>query len=298
MMLSALGFTSCLNTDGENKNEATITYGGTYCFNHVTDMQTGETFISTEPQYTLLLNYTDQLITPSMSSIRLTADGSNYAFKLPALKVSTGMQDYSYACSGSDITPEGQTQAYVFDRFSFKAIDRAIKTANGNYIYSPVYDISYSINNRYSVVVFPTRYDLLGHTTATADGSDPYTTKDPIYTIVLDPKTGKATIGITDARFASDQSNMKIGVKDLPYKVTASGISISTEPGEKIQLKDTAGDVKDAYLSDINLRINIPTTKGSTISFHANITGLQGNSAITDYDVTASLSYYVPTDND
>lgn len=299
LMLSALSFTSCLNSDEGNKSEATLTYGGSYCFNRVTDMQTGESFISTEPQYSFLLNYTENLITPSMSNIRLnSADGSALAFKLPALKVNVGMQDYSYTCNGSDLTPEGQTQAYIFDRFSFKVIDRAIKTSNGNYLYSPVYDINYSINNRYSVIVFPTRYDLLGITSSIADGSDTYTTKDAIYSILLDPKTQKANITIQDARFASGHAYMRIGVKDLPYTITGAGISIITEQGQKIQLYDNAGEVKGAYLSDLNLRINVPSGNASSISFHANIVGLQGSSQADEYDVVATLSYYVPTSED
>lgn len=299
LMLSALPFTSCLNSDEGNKSEATITYGGSFCFNRVADMQTGESFISTEPQYTFLLNYTENLITPSMSNIRLNgADGGALAFKLPALKVNVGVQDYSYTCNGSDITPEGQTQSYIFDRFSFKVIDRAIKTSNGSYLYSPVYDITYSINDRYSVTVFPTRYDLLGVTSSIADGSDTFTSKDVIYTISLDTKTQKANITLTDARFASNHSYMKIGVKELPYTVTAAGITIKTEPGEKIQLYDTVGKIENAYLSDVNLRINVPSGNGSSLSFHANITGMQGNAQADEYNVTASLSYYVPTSND
>lgn len=297
LLFAALAFTSCLNNDGENKSEATVTYGGSYCFNYVTDMQTGESFISTEPQYSFLLNYTDMLITPSMSNIKTSENGSSLSFKLPALEVSTSSQDYSYTCSGTDLIPEGQGQAYVFDRFSFKVIDRALKTSSGSYIYSPVYDIAFCISSRYNVVVFPTRYDLLGTTTATADGAtDSYSNNEPIYSISVDPKTNLASIAINDARFAAEHSGMKIGVEKVPCTITSSGITIATEPGEKFQLKDLAGNVEGAYLSDINLRINVPSGIGSNISFHANITGLQGNSG-TDYDVTASLSYYVPASN-
>jgi len=297
VMLSAIGFTSCLSSDGENKNEATLTYGGSYCFNRVTDLQTQETFITTEPQYTFNLDYTNQLITPSMSSIKFAADGAGYAFKLPSLQVSTSSpQEYSYACSGSDIIPEGQTQAYIFNRFSFKAIERSIRTANGNYIYSPVYDISYRINNRYDVMVFPTRYDLLGTTTVPGDDpAKPFTTTQPIYSLSLDTKNQKASLAITDAKFADGHTYMKIGVLELPYTVTASGISISTEPGEKLQLRDIAGNVKDAYFSDVKIRIQVPSSKGSSISFKVNVIGLQGSTTDDIYEVHAALSYYVPS---
>lgn len=297
IMLSALGFTSCLGSDGENKNEATLTYGGSYCFNRVTDMQTGDAFISTDPQYSFNLDYTNQLITPSMTGIQLSEGFGGLSFKLPALKVSTSSpQEYSYTCSGSDLIPEGQGQAYIFDRFSFKAIERNIKLSNGAYIYSPVYDISYTISSRYNVMVFPTRYDLLGTTTVPGDDpTKPFTSTKPIYSISLDLKTNKASITITDAVFAGSHSYMKIGVQEVPFTVTASGITIATEPDVKFPLRDSAGNVENAYFSDINLNINVPSSKGSSISFKVNVIGLQGSATDEIYEVTAPLSYYVPS---
>lgn len=298
--LSALAFTSCLSSDGENKSEATLTYGGSQCFNYVTDRQTGESFISTAPQYSFHLNYTDQLITPSMSNIQIAEDGSGLQFKLPTFKVNVGTQndDYSYGCSGSDIIPENAAQAYVFNNFSFKAIDRALRTANGNYIYSPVYNISFMLNGRYSVTAMPMRYDLPGVTTSTATAGEakPYSTKQPIYTITLDLKTKKATFAITDAQFDTGHSYMNIATSDpIPFEVSASGITFASEPGQQIQLKDMTGKVEGAYFSDIEGRINLPSSRASSISFHVNINGLQGTSTSTEYDVTADVSYYVPT---
>lgn len=300
LLLSAMSFTSCLNSDDDNRSEATITYGGAYCFNYVTDIQAEESFISTEPQYSFLLNYSQNTITPSMSNIKLNgADGSALAFKLPALSVSTGLENYSYACNGSYLIPEGQTQAYIFDNFSFKVIDRAIRISNGSYIYSPVYNISYTINNRYDVMTLPVRYDLLGITTSKSneEGATSYTSKDIVYTIVLDPKTNKAGITLTDARFDSSHSYMSIGVKDLTYTISGTSIIINTPQDEKIQLYDAAGKVENAYLSNLNLRINIPSGNASSISFHANIAGLQGSSQAKEYDVVANISYYFPTGN-
>lgn len=303
LALSTLAFTSCLSSDGENKSEGTLVYGGSMCFNYVTNAMTNESFISTDPQYIFNIDYTNQLITPSMSNIELD-ENLKVSFKLPTLKVNVGTpnDDYSYACSGSYITPENNTDQYVFDNFSFKAIDRAIRTANGSYIYSPVYNVSYTINSRYKVVVLPTGYNLLGTTTSIADGSDPYTDKQAYYSIELDLKTKKAKLILNDATFASGQSTMKLLATDLPFEIISAGanpiITITTEPDEKIDLKDYTGKVEGAYFSDINIRINTPSSYGSSISFKVNINGLQGTSSTTEYDVTANLSYYPPKSND
>lgn len=294
--LSALAFTSCLSSNGESKNEATINYGGSLCFNRVTDLQTGEIFNSTDPQYSFLLDYTNQLITPSMTNLKLMEDASGLSFKLPSLKVNLNSQDYSYTVNGTDLIPEGSSQQYVFTTFSFKAIDRAIRTNSGTYIYSPVYDISYTVNGRYSVTVYPTRYDLLGTTTSNADGKDTYTSTKPIYTVTLDTGKKTANLTLTDALFASDHSTMRFGVKDLPYEIMTDGsIQIKTPADEKTQIIDTAGEVKNAYLSGITIRINVPSSRGSYISFHANIPGMQGSASDDEYDVRANLSYYIPT---
>lgn len=299
VMLSALAFTSCLGSGGDNKSEATITYGGSLCFNRVTDLETGESFISTDPQYSFLLDYTNQLVTPSMTNLKLSPEASGLSFKLPALKVSLSSQDYSYTCSGTDITPEGVTDQYVFSNFSFKAIDRAIMTGSGTYLYSPVYDVSYTVNDRYKVLVYPTRYDLLGTTTADAEDKDPYTSKGVIYTITLDTGKKTANLTLTDAEFASNHSRMRFGVKDLPYEIKEEYgnqyIEIKTPGDEKFQIIDAAGEVENAYLSGIILRINVPTSRGSYISFHADIIGMQGSATSDQYDVRADLSYYIPT---
>ena len=301
--LSTLAFTSCLSSSGESKNEATITYGGSLCFNRVTDLQTGETFNTSDPQYSFLLDYTNQLVTPSMSNLKLAEDASGLSFKLPSLKVNLNSQDYSYTVNGIDLIPEGASQQYVFSTFSFKAIDRAFRTNSGTYVYSPVYDISYTVNGRYSVTVYPTRYDLLGTTTSNADGKDPYTSTKPIYSITLntDKETGKKTanLTLTDAVLASGHTTMKFGVKDLPYEIMSDGsIEIKTPADEKSQIVDTAGDVKNAYLSGITIHISVPTSRGSYISFHANIPGMQGSASNDEYDVKANLSYYIPTTED
>lgn len=294
--LSALAFTSCLSSNGESKNEATINYGGSLCFNRVTDLTTGEIFNSTDPQYSFLLDYTNQLITPSMTNLKLMEDASGLSFKLPSLKVNLNSQDYSYTVNGTDLIPEGSSQQYVFTTFSFKAIDRAIRTNSGTYIYSPVYDISYTVNGRYSVTVYPTRYDLLGTTTSNADGKDTYTSTKPIYTVTLDTDKNTANLTLTDAVFASNHTTMKFGVKDLPYEIMTDGsIQIKTPADEKTQIIDTAGEVKNAYLSGITIRINVPSSRGSYISFHANIPGMQGSASDDEYDVRANLSYYIPT---
>lgn len=296
LVLPAIAFTSCLSSDGENRQESTINYGGAYCFNVVTDLQseTREWFISTEPQYSFVLEAYSAKATPSMSNIKLIDGQAGLSFKLPDLDISFNTPNYSYTCAGSGLTPVNQTSnAYVFNNFSLKVIERNIRNSAGAIRYSPVYDLSYTVNNLYQVTVFPTGYDLLGTTIATTDVD--YTDKGPIYTITFDPEKKTASINITDARFASEMTSTSLRINNLPYTVTRGGLVINTPEDATYVIRDAAGEIKGSSISDVKLNISVPSGTTS-LSFHASMPDFQGVSKLKSFDVRASLSYYYPTD--
>lgn len=294
LSLTAIAFTSCLSSDGENRQESTLNYGGSYCFNVVTDRQSGEWFVSTQPQYSIVLEAYSAKATPSMSNIKLAEGQAGLSFKLPDLDISTNTPNYSYTCAGSDLTPVNQTSnAYVFNNFSLKVIERSIRTSEGLNRYSPVYDISYTINSRYQVTAFPTVYDLLGTTTATA--GEGFTDKGLIYSISLNPEKNTAALIITDARFTSGMTRTVLRINDLPYTVNRNGVVINTPEGATYVVRDAAGEIKDSSISDVKINISVPS--GSTsLSFHGSMPNYQNISDLNSFDVRAALSYYYTTD--
>lgn len=298
MLPLALTFTSCLKSEG-NRQESTINYGNTLCFNYVTDLQDpSAAFVSRAPQYTFNLEFYGSTIAASMSNIRLTPDGPALTFRTPELTMSTSTTGYTLYTNASDVIPEGQTQSYVFNNLTLGIIERSILNSSGAYKYSPVYNISYTVNNRYHIKVFPTYYDVVGMVTSTGTGTtETYESNKAILSLTLSPSetaptTGKAAIELFDVKFNSDVTITRILAEDVPYTVTSSGIRINTDNETVYKIKDPMGkEVAGAGLSDININVAVPG--GSTsFSMHANITGLQGNSTQTDYDLRGNMSYY------
>ena len=296
---AALAFTSCLDTN-DNRQEQNINYGGSLCFNYVTDMQnpTAEPFVSLSPNYSFLIEYFSATMTTSMSNIRLTADGSPLTFKTPELKASNTNNGNTISCNVTDVVPEGQTQSYVFDKLNINITERTLASSTGVYKYSPIYDVRYTINNRYNVRVLPAYYDVVGKLTSTATGTtDSHEGKMSIVSLSLNPNssapaTGKAKLEIYDVSFKADFTESRIIAEDIPYTITPSGVSIHTESGTVYKIKDVTGkEVQGAGLSDIIITVDVPS--GSTsFSLHANVTGLQGEKDAVDYDLSGRLQYY------
>lgn len=298
---AALAFTSCMKTDG-NRQETTINYGNTLCFNYVTDLQDpSAAFVSRAPQYTFNIEFYGSTIITSMSNIRLTPDGPSLTFRTPELTASTTTTGYTFYTNATDIIPEGQTQSYLFNNLTLGIIERSILNASGAYKYSPVYNISYTVNNRYHIKVFPTYYDVVGMVTTTGTGTtNSFDSNRAILSLTLSPNestptTGKAAIELFDVKFASDNTITRLLAEDIPYTVTSSGIRINTDSETVYKIKDLTGkELPGAGFSDININVAVPG--GSTsFSLHANITGLQGNSAQTEYDLRGNMSYYYST---
>lgn len=301
---AALAMTSCMDSDG-NRQEANINFGGSLCFNYVTDIKdpTVAPFVSLAPQYSFNVEYYGGTITTSMSNIRLTSDGQQLSFRTPELKASNTNNGYTLTCTGSDIVPEGQSQSFVFDDFSVNITERSIVNASGAYRYSPVYAINYLVNGRYRVKVFPTYYDVVGKMTSTATvDKTAKTSERAIVSFSLNPDssnpvTGKATIEINDVTFADNFTVSRLIASDVPYTVNATGISIRTDSETVYKVKDALGrDLPNAGLSDIVISIDVPS--GSTsISMHANVTGLEGEKDAVEYDLRATLGYFINTTN-
>lgn len=301
MLPAALAFTSCLKSEG-NRQESIINYGNTLCFNYVTDLQDPSVaFVSRSPQYTFNVEFYGSTITTSMSNIRLTPDGPALTFRTPELTMSTSTTGYTLYTSASDIIPEGQTQSYIFNNMTLGIIERAIYNGSGAYKPSPVYNLSYTINDRYHIKVFPTYYDVVGMVTSTGTGTtESYESNRAILSLSLSPSetapmTGKAAIELFDVKFNNDVTVSRILAENVPYTVSSSGIRINTDNETVYKIKDTSGrEIEGAGLSDININVAVPG--GSTsFSLHANINGIQGNSSQTDYDLRGNMSYYYST---
>lgn len=298
---AALAFTSCMNSDG-NRQEQTINYGNGLCFNYVTDLEDPTvTFVSRSPQYTFNVEFYGSTIITSMSNIRLTPDGAPLSFRTPELKASTTTTGYTFYYNGSDIIPDGQSQSYVFSNFTLGIIERSVINSSNLYKYSPVYNISYTVNDRYHVRVFPTYYDVVGMVSSTPDGTtDTFESTNAILSLTLSPSetapaTGKATLELHDVKCGADLTVTRLIAENVPYTVSSTGIKIDTDNETVYKIKDATGkEVADAGLSDIHINVSVP---GGSTSFtmHADLTGLDDKSTKAEFDLRGNMSYYYRT---
>ncbi|MDE6370576.1 MAG: hypothetical protein K2K92_03695 [Duncaniella sp.] len=309
--LLPLVLTACVDSETENTATRIINYGGNMCFNQVVDTQTGEFFNSYSPNYELNLNLTERLVTTSITNMQLSPGNAGVTLRLPALPVNTNTTDVSYEVTGTDIKPEA-TSAYTFDKFRLGVIERYVQGTSAENRYSPVYQITYSVNDRYDINVFPTSYDLIGAisstpVTAPTPGADSdataraassgtestaqaYTVTNILHTMTLDVAKNTATLVIDGVRYADTMSPSLLKINNIPYTVAKGAIEVSTPADVTYQINDILGPITGCTLQDIHIRIAVPSGQ-TTISYRANITKMQGNDQIVDYDVSTTAGY-------
>ncbi|MCM1051644.1 MAG: hypothetical protein NC349_06755 [Paenibacillus sp.] len=306
LMAPALLFatSSCLSSDNNNKQEQTLNYGGSQCFNMVTDSESGESFISSDPNYTIVLDLINYKGSVSMTGLKLGPNGSSLSFKLPDMPLTFSSTEASYSLKSSLITPEGVTDQYVFNNFNLRVVERTLKLPTG-YVFAPIFDVNFTINGRYKFTAFPTAYFLLGDVLAQPTGDDAsakdYKSEDSVVAISLtadktDASKYTAALWVYDARFSENMSNMTFYAENLPVEINPYGFNITTEDGQAIKVKDSAGEIKDCSISNIHIRTSVPSGV-TTVEFDADFKALQPTKPILPCHVSANLTYYYKNEN-
>lgn len=306
LLVPAITFTSCLNSDGDNTQKTTINYGNNMCFNVVTDMNDPEhPFITTAPNYIIDINFTEGTGVMSMSNIKFTPNGSNLTYRLPAMPLTISNTDYSYNLKGSLLTPEGQEDQIMFNNVSFSIIERSI-SISGQLGYAPIYKLDFTasnLSNNYKISAFPHFYyfpadDIISTPLNSESDDEPYTYNNAVVRIVLTPdKTDSqkltASLTLFDVKFNSSMSTVSLSAENLPVKVDSNGFSITTEEDKKIELKDATGVMKDCSISNIKTRTLVPQGN-TTMSFDIDLEALNPQHPIKPCHVNASLTYTYP----
>lgn len=302
---TSLALSSCLG-DNVSEEKGTVTYGGSSCLNFVTDLQTEESFVSTTPpSYKIEFNYTKGLAQIEMSNVQLAQNFSALSFQLPEQKC---VADYYYTkVQATDLVPLNTASQYVFSSFLLRYSNR-IWDAN----FWPVYQIRYTINNRYQVSVIPTSLLLFGSTAATftpAEESDTPATSDPysylggernIYNFTLVPNsieqasatgvTHTLTMKIQDACYQKEMQTIDLAFDKLPVSFNADGYKAVFEEGMKVQAKSNTGSViEEIEMSNFDLSASLSgaTTVKFDIKFN-NYRNINGT-----FHVTANIDNFI-----
>ncbi len=299
---ASMTLSSCLG-NSESEEKGTANYGGSSCLNYVTDLETNQSFVSTTPpSYTFNFNYTKGNVNIEVSSLQLAQNFSALNFQLPEMKVEADY--YFMKMQGTDITPINVASQYVFSKFLARYSNRVW---NGSFW--PVFQISYTINNRYEVKVIPTSLLLFGTTTSTLETEDGGTSSDPyiykggeqnIYNFVLTPNSiDEATstgishtlsIRIQDACYDKNMQPLDLMIDKLPVKFDSNGYTSSISGDNVVTPKTALGSVIEKIkISDLDLTAGL--SGASRLEFDITFDNYQNVSGT--YHVTAMVDNFI-----
>lgn len=288
-LAASLSFTSCLESDN-NEQTYTFNYGSSDCFNRVLDSETGEYYIGLNPTYSLKMNMTAQTVSIDMSNVKLSSDlNSGFSFRIPELPLKINSSDAFYVASGTNLTPVGQ----ISSNFMFNSFDlhfspfRAFGTAS-----IPVYNINYTVNNRYVVTTYPTSPVYFGSISAVKTNAEEsenamYSVTNDVetyYQIVINPEKMTAKLLVYGAKYSEKMKRYNFYVEDLPVVLIEGGYRINTEIDKDYKIKNNSNVVEEK-MSIRNISVLATLKSGATISFDSDL------DEYGKYDVTASLRY-------
>lgn len=288
-LAATLSFTSCLESDN-NEQTYTFNYGSSDCFNRVFDNETGEYYIGLSPNYSFKMNMTAQTVSIDMSNIKLSSDlNSGYSFRMPDLALKINSSDAFYVASGNNLTPVGQiSSGFTFDSFDLHFSPfRAFGTAS-----IPVYNINFTVNNRYVVTTYPASPVYFGSISAVKTNAESaeeatYSITNDVetyYQLVINPEKMTAKLLVYGAKYSEKMSRYNFYVEDLPVVLIDGGYRINTEIDKDYKIKNSSNAVEE-NMSIRNISVFATLKSGATITFESDL------DEYGKYDVTARLRY-------
>lgn len=287
----ALSMTSCLSNSTSDQ-KYTFGYGNTDCFNRVYDIETQQYSNTLNPTYSFVYNMSKGTLDVDMSNIKLGDSGyGGMSFKLTDLTFKQA-SDAFWETTARDVIPYGASQSFVFNSFKLRSLPtRSV----GNYGI-PVYNMTYEVNGRYRVTVYPTQSVYFGSISATNLSDQTYFTLEndveSYYAVQIDPEKMLAQLLVQGAKYKEGMARYNFRVKNLPVELTNSGYVIRTEIDKKYEIYNdkSTKPVEDQSIS--NVTINGILETGANINFTCDL-GDDGK-----FGVNANLRYLFYEKND
>lgn len=219
-------FTSCLGDSGSTMT-MTRQLLPAYNFSYITDRESNESsIIATGSTTSLSIDFNAQTCGVNVSGLMLRPGGASYSFTIDPAKFSydrTGalvmnIPTYTDALSGTRI-----------DNMSIRMLDRVV---NGSGI--PVWNLSYTIDNKYDVVVVQNNIFLFGDSRFTDEDGKAYETNQPYYAVYFDNKTVSGTgvegkVYMYNVQFSSSLQQTNLVIDKVPFRLTSTGFTASAD---------------------------------------------------------------------
>lgn len=292
---ATLSLTSCL---GSGKNETNYNFTYSDCFNYVVDRQDNSVYIGQSPIYNFVF-HNDQTLDIDITNLKLNSDQTlNLRFPTLATKVSS--TDGFTTFEGYDITPMGVGNSYEFNTFKFRGYPWRTPA---------IYDITYTVNDRYDVTVYPKVLGYYSSVVATnnTEGATETVYNDVnnsgTYMLQINSEKMTATLYILGAKFekgVNDGDAENLEIRNLPVEIIAGGFRIFTQPGDTYdiyayQQTPSNAALKDYEMTDINFTAYLST--GASLRFDCTL-GKNQYGNLKKYAVQTTLRYFpFNTDN-
>ncbi|MDE6431735.1 MAG: hypothetical protein K2J28_04625 [Duncaniella sp.] len=285
---ATLSLTSCL---GSGKNETNYDFTYSDCFNYVVDRQENTVYIGHSPIYKFVF-HNDLALDMDITNLKLNAD-QTLNLRFPTMSTQISSTDGFTIFTAYNVLPVGAGASYEFDTIKFRGYPWR----------SPaIYDLTYTVNDRYDVTVYPT---VLGYyaqatvTNKTEGATDPvFTGKDlevGTYMITINSEKMTASLFVMEGKFEKNSYDTeRLEVRNLPVTIIDGGFRIVTEPGVTYPVYDyqqasSASALTDYSMSDISLTAYLST--GASLSYNCTL-GKNNQGYPKNYNVSTTLRYF------
>lgn len=225
----SLSMTSCLDDD-DNDSTSTQSWSYTNCFNAVQVAGENDWTYTPSPVYNFKMqafNNGTYKLSLSMSNIRLGNDIAITSFDIPEQNLKTPANATApWTLDLVDVVPaNANASGIVFDYIHLKFLTRVDFTSSTTWKNNYVYELSFSVNGKYKVTVFPTVMTFFGTTRVTNTSTNTiFQTTDTRYAVTYDINKKKATIDLTGAKFLANMPAMNMTFADIDFHNDASSI--------------------------------------------------------------------------
>lgn len=287
-MIAAASFSACNSSEEPDSTIATEERSYTDCFNAIYDPMTGDITIP-DVQTKYVFHIARKANASVTCRITITSPGipdvAATTLELPELPFKFDANKFPYI-EATDLAVTNGVTGVNITKLSLRILERYDQNVAMGWDYYPVYALSYVVNNRYNVTVYPTRLKLYAETVTTnlADASS-FASSSPTYTLTLDPAKKEAAFAIDGAQFIQTMPAMNMEFPGIPFTVGSANLTMATDA-----LTPTIKGVPQSKFPITNLSATLNPADAS-----GNLTFTCSPMQMGAYGVDATLHFNAPT---
>lgn len=279
-----LPLSSCLDDNDGNEWTTMIGYA---CYNHIYSINDG-TSIMKAAGYTAELDLGK--MTANLQIQGAYADNEEtVTIRVEGIKLEYSEKN-GYTFSATEAIPSevssGTPADYAISNLNGRIFSYSVyDSEKGTTRQVTVFETGFRLSNKYDVIATSTSPEFIDCDTQTTGGDEPFSTDATTYSVSF-ADANKATVTITNARFAADMPQMTMKLEEVPVSYNQGGYTLKAD---KVVPK-IGGVPYDSYaLTNFMLNVSSRDTRMS-LRFDCNV---QGNL----YTVQSQGSVYPDTDN-